>query len=67
MINKILDDIRNFYEIFIVLEIIYNQIFNKMLCIRHERPETEPSEVFSKKGVYKNFTKFTGKDLCWSL
>ena len=24
-------------------------------------------EVFCKKGVLKNFTKFTGKHLCWSL
>ena len=24
-------------------------------------------EVFCKKGVFKNFTKFTGKHLCWSL
>ena len=24
-------------------------------------------EMFCKKGVLKNFTKFTGKDLCWSL
>ena len=24
-------------------------------------------EVFSKKGVYKNFAKFTGKHLCQSL
>ena len=25
------------------------------------------SEVFYKKAVLKNFTKFTGKHLCWSL
>ena len=24
-------------------------------------------EVFCKKGVLENFTKFTGKHLCWSL
>ena len=26
-----------------------------------------PPEVFWKKGLLKNFTKFTGKRLCWSL
>ena len=26
-----------------------------------------PPEVFRKKGLLKNFTKFTGKRLCWSL
>ena len=25
------------------------------------------SEVFCKKGVLKNFTKLTGKHLCWKL
>ena len=24
-------------------------------------------EVFYKKGAFKNFTKFTGKPLCWSF
>ena len=27
----------------------------------------QPPEVFCKKGVLKNFTKFTGKHLCQSL
>ena len=25
------------------------------------------TEMFYKKGVFKNFAKFTGKHLCWSL
>ena len=30
-------------------------------------PSSEASEVLCKKGVLKNFTKFTGKHLCWGL
>ena len=33
-------------------------------CIKIEK---QPPEVFCKKGVSKNFTKFTGKQLCESL
>ena len=33
-------------------------------CIKIEK---QPPEVFCKKGVSKNFTKFTGKHLCQSL
>ena len=29
--------------------------------------QKQPPEVFSKKGVLKNFAKFTGKHLCQSL
>ena len=29
--------------------------------------QRQPPEVFCKKGVLKNFTKFTGKHLCQSL
>ena len=29
--------------------------------------QKQPPEVFYKKGVLKNFTKFTGKHLCQSL
>ena len=29
--------------------------------------EEKPPDVFCKKGVLKNFTKFTGKHLCQSL
>ena len=29
--------------------------------------QKQPSEVFCKKGVLKNFVKFTGKHLCQSL
>ena len=30
-------------------------------------PQKQPSEVFHKKAVLKNFAIFTGKHLCWSL
>ena len=30
------------------------------------RPQKQPSEVFCKKGVLKNFAIFRGKHLCWS-
>ena len=29
--------------------------------------QEQPPEVFYKKGVLKDFAKFTGKHLCWSL
>ena len=29
--------------------------------------QNQPPEVFYKKGVFRNFTKFTGKHLCQSL
>ena len=29
--------------------------------------QKQPPEVFYKKGVLKNFTEFTVKQLCWSL
>ena len=28
---------------------------------------TRSPELFCEKGVLKNFAKFTGKHLCWSL
>ena len=32
-----------------------------------EQLQKQPPEVFCKKGVLRNFTKFTGKHLCQSL
>ena len=29
--------------------------------------QKQPPELFCKKGVLKNFGKFAGKQLCWSL
>ena len=29
--------------------------------------QKQPPEVFCKKAVLRNFTIFTGKNLCWSL
>ena len=36
-------------------------------CVHHRRSRCSRPEVFYKKGVLKNFTKFTGKHLCQSL
>ena len=41
-------------------ETVYHNIF--LYTFRSSRPE-----VFCKKGVLKNFAKFTGKHLCQSL
>ena len=40
-----------------------------LLYFSQEPRETQkqPPEVLCKKSVLKNFTKFTGKHLCWSL
>ena len=35
--------------------------------VRHCRSRSSRPEVFSEKGVLRNFAKFTGKDLCQSL
>ena len=32
-----------------------------------QKKQKQPPEVFYQEGVFKNFTKFTGKHLCWSL
>ena len=37
------------------------------LGARESKLVNNHSEVFCKKGVLKNLTKFTGKHLCWSL
>ena len=38
-----------------------------MIAIVKTTTQKQPPEVFYKKGVLKNFTKFTGKHLCQSL
>ena len=40
---------------------------NTKLKIFNGKIQKQPPEVFYKKGVLKNFTKFTGKHLCQSL
>ena len=42
--------------------ICFNEYFLKISLSRSSRPE-----VFCKKGVLRNFAKFTGKQLCQSL
>ena len=32
-----------------------------------QESQTQPPEVFCKKGVFENFAKFTGKHMYWSL
>ena len=34
---------------------------------KHAINQKQPPEVFYKKGIFKNFTKFTRKHLCQSL
>ena len=41
---------------------VQKTITDFILSLRSGHPE-----VFYKKGVLKNFVKFTGKHLCWSL
>ena len=38
-------------------------LYNHSSCFHQKRPP----DVFCKKGVLRNFTKFTGKHLCQSL
>ena len=40
---------------------------SKYLCRISSFYRSRPPEVFSKKGVLKNFAVFTGKHLCWNL
>ena len=42
---------------------------NKFLSVNHSKSKYRSSspEVFCKKGVIRNFPKFTGKNLCQSL
>ena len=35
------------------------------LLMEYDVFQKQPLEVFYKKGVLKNFAKFTGKQLCW--
>ena len=41
---------------------VFRVLSNTDFCVHKQ-----PPEVFYKKGVLKNFTKFTGKNLCQSL
>ena len=44
-------------------------IKKRVFWVPHEFPwiRSSRSQMFFKIGVLKNFTKFTGKELCWSL
>ena len=39
----------------------------RKLARKYEYTQKQPPEVFCKKGVLRNFAKFTGKHLCQSL
>ena len=41
------------------------QIACYVMCVQYV--QKQPTEVFFKKDVLKNFANFTGKHLCWSL
>ena len=42
-------------------------VFQELNCDPVKKIRSSCPEVFGKKGVIKNFTKFTGKHLCESL
>ena len=42
-------------------------VFEELNCDPVKKVRSSRPEVFGKKGVIKNFTKFTGKHLCESL
>ena len=44
-----------------------NISFLKMLYCNFLKGRSSRWEMFSKKGILKNFSKFTGKHMCWSL
>ena len=46
---------------------IYVKLLCKMKLLDKLQKRRSRWEVFCKKGVLVNFTKFTGKHLCWSL
>ena len=66
---------RNFFKAFFFFHILVREIsstsmlsvdlLSVFLKIRHDR--SSRSEVFCKRGVLKNFSKFTGKHLCQGL
>ena len=58
---KLLSRNTPFYQNVVYFKNIEARLFLKL------RIQKQPPEVFLKKCVLKNFTKFTGKRLCWSL
>ena len=46
---------------------ILHKIYHSMKPFNENRVRSSRPEVFCKKGVLKNFTRFTGKYLCQSL
>ena len=49
----------------IISVISSSQIACDVMCV--QSVQKQPSEVFFRKGVLKNFAYFTGKHLYWSL
>ena len=43
------------------------QVLNKFWLCKWKCLQKQPSELLCKKHVVKNFSKFTGKHLCWSF
>ena len=43
------------------------RVSNSIIMLYSIKPESSRPEVFCKKGVLRNFAKFTGKSLCQSL
>ena len=44
-----------------------NKVKHQKKTVMKRNLKKQPPEVFCKKGVLKNFAKFTGKQLCQSL
>ena len=58
----------NFLEKIVMLEINVKYINSFRIFVPPIKyHQKEPPEMFCKKGVFKNFVKFTGKHLCQSL
>ena len=57
----------NFFTGIMILDFLTQRLYHKKQLPRARSYLTPCPEVFCKKGVLKNFTKFTGKHLCQSL
>ena len=49
----------------IIFFISSTQIACDVICVQYV--QKQPTKVFFKKGILKNFANLTGKHMCWSL
>ena len=52
-------------NLYIVLD-SYADVSEKQIVVVYVDRSSHP-EVFCKKGIHKNYTRLSEKDLCWSL